>query len=116
MAKRFNTQSVKSRLITIAILTLAICLLMFIAGYPDFVERYYSDGFYRAVCFIFHPVLNLFPFSVGDVIYILIIGYLVYAAIKLIGLLIRKQWRTAGIFALGLIIGIQVFSLCFYLF
>ena len=116
MAKRFNTQSVKSRLITIAILTLAICLLMFIAGYPDLVERYYSDGFYRAVCFIFHPILNLFPFSVGDIIYILIIGYLVYAAIKLLRLLTRKKWRTAGIFTLGLIIGTQLFSLCFYLF
>ena len=116
MAKRFNKQPLKSRLITIVILTLAIFLLMFIAGYPDFVERYYSNGFYRAVCFIFHPVLNLFPFSVGDIIYILIIGYLLFAAIKLIRLLIRKQWRVAGIFTLGLIIGVQVFMLCFYLF
>lgn len=116
MAKRLDNQPIKSRLITIAILTLAVCLLMFVAGYPDFVERYYSNGFYRAVCFIFHPVLNLFPFSVGDIIYLLIIGYLVYAAIKLIRLLIKKQWRGAGLFTLGLIIGIQVFSLCFYLF
>lgn len=115
MAKRLNKAPIRSRLITIAILTFAICLLMFIAGYPDFVERYYTHGFYRAVCFVFHPVLNLFPFSIGDIIYILVIGYLVYAAIKLIMLLIKKQWRTAGIFTLGLIIGIQVFSLCFYL-
>jgi len=115
MSKRLNKQPVRSRLIAIAILTLAICLLMFIAGYPDFVERYYSDGFYRAVCFVFHPILNLFPFSVGDIIYILIIGYLVYAAIKLIRLLIKRQWRIAGTFTLGLIIGIQVFLLCFYL-
>ncbi|MBV8388413.1 MAG: DUF3810 family protein, partial [Mucilaginibacter sp.] len=116
MAKRLNKQPLRSRLIIIAILTLAICLLMFIAGYPDFVERYYSNGFYRAVCFIFHPVLSLFPFSVGDIIYFLIICYLIYAAIKLIRLLFRKQWRMAGIFTLGLIIGVQVFLLCFYLF
>lgn len=116
MAKQLNKQPIRSRLITIVILALAIFLLMFIAGYPDFVERYYSNGFYRAVCFIFHPVLNLFPFSVGDIIYILIIGYLLFAAIKLIRLLIRKQWRVAGIFTLGLIIGVQVFMLCFYLF
>ncbi|MDO3624834.1 DUF3810 domain-containing protein [Mucilaginibacter sp. BT774] len=116
MAKRFNKQPLKSRLITIVILTLAIFLLMFIAGYPDFVERYYSKGLYRAVCFIFHPIFNLFPFSIGDVIYILIIGYLVYAAIRLIRLLIRKQWQVAGIFTLGLIVGVQVFLLCFYLF
>src|SRR3569623_2079357 len=108
MAKRLNNQPVRSRLITVAILTFAICLLMFIAGYPGLVERYYSNGFYRAVCFIFHPIFNLFPFSVGDVIYILIIGYLIYAAIKLIRLLIRKQWRPAGLFTFGLIIGVQV--------
>lgn len=116
MAKRLNKQPVRSRLITIVVLTLAIFMLMFIAGYPHFVDRYYSRGFYRAVCFIFHPIFNLLPFSVGDVIYVLIIGYLVYACIRLIKLLIKKQWRAAGIFTLGLVIGIQVFSLCFYLF
>ena len=115
MAKRLNNQPIKSRLIVVAILTLAICLLMFIAGYPHFVERFYSNGFYRAVCFIFHPVFNLFPFSVGDIIYVLVIGYLFYAAIKLISLLIKRQWNAAGIFTLGLIIAIQVFSLSFYL-
>lgn len=97
-------------------LALVIFVLMLIADYPDLIERYYSHGFYKAVCFVFHPILNLFPFSVGDVIYIFIVGYLVYAAIKLIRLLIRREWRAAGIFALGLIIGIQVFILCFYLF
>ena len=116
MANRFKDQPVRSRSITVIMLALAIFLLMFITGYPDLIERYYSNGFYRAVCFVFHPILNLFPFSVGDIIYILIIGYLVYAVIKLIRLLISRQWRSAGIFSLGLIIGIQVFILCFYLF
>lgn len=116
MANRFKDQSVRSRSITVIVLALAIFLLMFIAGYPDLIEKYYSNGFYRVVCFVLHPVVNLFPFSVGDIIYILIIGYLAYAAVKLIRLLIRKQWRSAGLFSLGLIIGIQVFILCFYLF
>jgi energy-coupling factor transporter transmembrane protein EcfT len=89
---------------------------MLLAGYPDLIERYYSNGFYRVVCFVFHPLLNLFPFSVGDIIYLIIIGYLIYAAIKLIRLLIRREWRVAGIFILGLTIGVQVFILCFYLF
>ena len=116
MASRFKNQPVRSRLIKVIVLALAIFLLMLMAGYPDFIERYYSNGFYRAVCFMFHPVLNLFPFSVGDIIYILIIGYLVYAAIKFIRLLFRKQWRSVGIFSLRLLIDVQVFILCFYLF
>jgi len=116
MTSRFKKNSVKTRVITVLILALAIFLLMFIAGYPNFVERYYSNGFYRAICFIFHPIFNLLPFSAGDIIYILIICYLFYAAIKLIRLLICKQWQKLGMFSLGLIIGIQVFLLCFYLF
>jgi hypothetical protein len=35
--------------------------------------------------------------------------------VKLIRLLIKKQWRQAGFFFLGLTIGVQVFILCFYL-
>jgi hypothetical protein len=116
MANRFKDQPVRSRLITVIVLALAIFLLMFIAGYPDLIERYYANGFYRGVCFVFHPVLNLFPFSVGDVVYAVIIGYLVYAVLKLTRLLFKKQWRSAGIFSLGLIAGVQVFILCFYLF
>jgi hypothetical protein len=88
---------------------------MLIADHPDFVERYYSNGFYRGVICIFHPVVNLFPFSAGDVIYIFIVGYLIYAAAKLILLLIKKQWRPAGVFLLGLTIRVQVFILSFYL-
>jgi len=86
------------------------------ADHPEFIEKYYSNGFYRTVCFVFHPVFNLFPFSVGDIIYILIILYLLFAVIKLISLLIKRAWRMAGIFILGLTIGVQVFILCFYLF
>ena len=105
----------RRRIIATAALLLVILLLMFIAGYPNFVERYYSNGFYRAVCFIFHPVLNLFPFSVGDLIYLFVIGYLIYAFIKLIRLLIKREWRNAGYFMLSIVIGVQVFIVCFYL-
>jgi len=96
-------------------LALAIFILMLIADHPDFIERYYAEGFYRAVCYIFHPVFNLLPFSVGDFFYIGIIGYLVYATVKLIGLLIRRQWKAAGLLFLCLTAGVQVFILCFYL-
>jgi hypothetical protein len=116
MPNKLKKQPFKTRVIAVVILALAIFILMLIADHPAFIERYYSNGLYRAVCYIFHPVLNLFPFSVGDVLYIAIIIYLVYAAIKLIRLLIRREWKPAGVFLLGLTIGVQVFILCFYLF
>jgi hypothetical protein len=100
----------------VLVFALAIIVLILIAGHPDFVERYYSDGLYQAICYIFHPVFNLFPFSVGDLVYIFIIIYLIYAVIRLIRLAIKLEWRLAGAYLLSLIIGVQVFILCFYLF
>jgi hypothetical protein len=116
MANRFKNHPIRSRLVAVAILALVIVLLMVVAIHPAFVERYYSHGLYRAVCFVFHPVFNMVPFSVGDLFYVLVIIYLLYAAVKLIRQLIKKQWKTAGVFVLSIVIGVQVFILCFYLF
>jgi sorbitol-specific phosphotransferase system component IIC len=115
MANRFKKHPIRSRIIAVLLLALVIFILILISDNPGFIERYYSNGFYRAICYIFHPVFNLLPFSAGDLFYIGIIGYLVYAMLKMIGLLIRRQWRPAGILFLGLTIGVQGFIICFYL-
>ncbi len=112
----FSKKTVKARIIAIAILALAIFLLMLLAGHPHLVERYYSEGLYPVICHVLHPVLNIFPFSVGDVLYIGVIGYLVYAVIKLIRLLFKQEFKRSGVFLLGLVIGVQAAILVFYLF
>lgn len=109
-------QSLRRRVIVFVSLAVVWILLMLFADHPNAVERYYSEGFYPVICHIFHPVLNIFPFSIGDLVYISIVIYLIYAAVKLIRLLIKKQWKPAGLFALGLIIGVQSAIIIFYLF
>jgi hypothetical protein len=104
------------KLIIIALLTLAILLLMVLADHPLLVERYYSRGLYPFICHVLHPVFNLFPFSVGDLLYIAIIIYLVYAVFRIIRLVFKKQFKRAGIFLLGIAIGVQSAVLIFYLF
>ncbi|MGZ3821179.1 MAG: DUF3810 domain-containing protein, partial [Mucilaginibacter sp.] len=116
MVDNLKKHPIRTRIIVITLLGLGIFILMVIADHPNIVERYYSNGFYRGVCYIFHPVFNLFPFSVGDLFYIGIIGYLVYAVGRLIKWLIKRQWKVAGAFLLGLVIGVQVFIMAFYLF
>ena len=106
----------KARGITIAALAFAIFLLMVLAGYPQLIERYYSEGLYPFICRVLHPVLNLFPFSVGDVLYIAVIAYLIYALFRLIKLIFKKEFKQAGIFLLGIFIGVQAAILIFYLF
>jgi hypothetical protein len=104
------------RIVALLLLALAIFMLMQLAGYPTLVERYYSRGFYIFVCQVWHPVLNLFPFSIGDLLYIAVVAYLIYKAIMLIRLLFKKQFRQAGMMLLGLVIGVQIGVLAFYLF
>lgn len=115
----FNILSKKpllKRVVVILILALAVFILMQLAGHPAWVERYYSRCIYVFICWVFHPVLNLFPFSIGDVLYIAVIAYLIYKVIIFFKMLFKKQFKKAGMLLLGLIIGVQVGILTFYLF
>ena len=107
---------IRARGITILSLTLFIVLMMWFADYPNAVERYYSQGFYPVICHIFHPIFNLFPFSVGDIIYIAVVVYLVYALVRLLRMLFKRQWKPAWSFVLGITIGTEIALIAFYLF
>lgn len=104
------------RLIAIVILAIAFFLLVLLEDHPQAIERYYSNGFYLVICHVFHPVFNIFPFSVGDVFYTVLIILIVYYLIRLVRLLFKKQLRPAGILAMGIVITVQSLLLAFYLF
>ena len=116
MLTKGDKQILKTRSITIAALLAVIFLLMWFANYPELVERYYSEGFYRFMCHVLHPVFNLFPFSIGDLLYIAVIIYLIYAFVWLIRLLFKRQWLRVGLLVLKLTIGWLCAILVFYLF
>lgn len=114
MHKRLN--QIQKRFLAIGVLAVALYLLNIFEDYPAAVERYYSQGLYVFICKVFHPVFNLIPFSVGDVLYGIVIVYLAYLLVRFIGLLFKRQFKQAGNLVLGVIIGIQVGLLAFYLF
>ncbi|MDF2432321.1 MAG: hypothetical protein JWP44_1952 [Mucilaginibacter sp.] len=105
-----------ARLITIISLSVVIFLLTLLAGYPQTIERYYSNGLYPLICGLLHAIFNIFPFSAGDILYLAAIAYLIYAFVRLIKLVIKKALKEAGIFLLGIVICIQSAILIFYLF
>ncbi|WP_158534848.1 DUF3810 domain-containing protein [Mucilaginibacter hurinus] len=105
-----------NRGITIGILTGIIFLLIILAGYPGFVERYYWGGVYQFICKVLHPVLNLFPFSVGDVLYVAMVGGIIYGLIQLLKLFFTKQFKRGFITLTGLIISAQSAVVIFYVF
>jgi len=88
--------------------------LQWLEGYPLIIERYYSTGLYPIICHIFHPIFNLFPFSVGDILYLVAIGFIVYYIVKLISLIFKKQFKPAALLTLGIIITLQIATLSFY--
>lgn len=102
--------------IVLLVLILISNLLFLFADHPAAVEKYYSKSTYPFICHILHPVFNLFPFSVGDLFYIAVIIYLIYAVVKFIRNCFKKRWADAGLLALKVAIGIQAGILIFYVF
>ncbi len=105
----------KVYLILITSLSFAIFLLSTFGDYPKLVEQYYTNGFYRILSLIGHPIIKLIPFSLGDVIYMLIIILMVYVIIIVIYAFIKKRFLSAGILGLRLILGIEIFIVLFYM-
>ncbi len=116
MPDKSSKRTLQVRIVAIIALAFAIFLLMVFAGHPQAVERYYSRGLYPVICRVLHPVFNLFPFSVGDILYVLTVCYLIYALFRLIRSCLKKEFKQAGFFLMKLVIGIETAMLVFYLF
>lgn len=115
MRYKYSKGPIESKVLLIAILALVGLLMQLLMHYPDAIERFYSGGLYIGICWLLHPVLNSIPFSVGDVFYIALIIYALYALIKIICWLVLKRFKVVFTYLLKLIIGFQILILAFYL-
>jgi hypothetical protein len=106
----------KQRLLAVAILGMVLLLLFATSRFPDFIEHYFSRGIYPVIAVMLHSVFNVLPLSAGDIFYLLLIGALMYAAIKLIRLAIHKQFSLMGYFSLKIVMVVQMLIAVFYLF
>lgn len=116
MAGKIDKKLLIIKISIITALALAIFLIIAFSNHPIAVETYYSKGLYQFICHVLHPVFNLFPFSVGDVLYIAIIIYLVYTLFRLIKLAFKKDFFRLGVLLLKIIIGVETGVIVFYLF
>lgn len=71
-------------------LLIQIIFLKIIAFFPEVVERFYSNGLYVAISKISRTILGKIPFSVGDVLYGILIVYLLITLWKT-----RKSWKAS---------------------
>lgn len=70
-------------------LLIQILSLKIIAFFPEIIERYYSNGIYVWVFKFSRNTLGKIPFSVGDIIYGILIIFLLVSSWKS-----RKLWKT----------------------
>ena len=57
------------------LLLIQIILIPFLGYFPEVVERWYSNGFYPFVSKLLRILFGYIPFSVGDVLYLLLIAF-----------------------------------------
>lgn len=56
---------------------LQIVIVKLLSNYPDFIERYYSNGLYPVLAKSWRFILGWVPFSIGDLGYIVLISFII---------------------------------------
>ncbi len=107
---------IKYKLIALVTLSAGLILIWIVSDYPTFVERFYSEGLYVGICYLIRPVFGLFPFSAGDIIYIVLVAYLIYGLFNLMKNAFRRHYKRCLNILLTFIVGLQAAILIFYLF
>ena len=74
--------------IILALLALAVRLFSLRA---DWVETYYSEGIYPLIGKGMRSIFGWLPFSLGDLLYLLAVAWLVYQLVRLIRNLLRVK-------------------------
>jgi len=67
----------KTKLVLILLLPIQYALLLIIRQFPQFVETYYSLGFYPISSKILRYIFGWIPFSVGDIFYAILVLLLI---------------------------------------
>jgi len=102
---------VKRKFILPLFLIVQILLVKICGLFPALVEHWYSKGFYPKLAFLLRKALGWLPFSVGDILYFILILYLIRWIWKhRIGFF--KEWKNNG---LAILSWISVFYFFFHL-
>ena len=99
------------------LLVLSICLVFVIEIFKnkhDIIEFYYSKNLYSCLSYFYMILFSWVPFSIGDVVYVGIITFLVALVIILFKNIFRKNWQVVKVKALQLICSLLLLYCLFY--
>lgn len=92
-------------------LPVQVLLVRWAAANPEWVERYYSMGLYPVVSGFFRGLYGWVPFSVGDLLYVLLIGWGILALIQNFRRFRTHFWGSLR----NLVAGLSILHFTFYL-
>ncbi|RAJ02304.1 uncharacterized protein DUF3810 [Chitinophaga skermanii] len=110
-----NRINYKFIIIRIAFTLLGIVLLQFFINANVTLANFYFHRWYSSISTGLRYVLGKVPFSIGDVIYTIWILVAIGFFIRLIILLVKRQWKTSGYTILKAIHSVMVLYLAFLL-
>ncbi|PWS28368.1 DUF3810 domain-containing protein [Pedobacter yonginense] len=79
-----------------SIILAGVSILIFLFGLsPSLVQKYYSSSVYPLVSASLRWVSSIFPFAIGDVIYVLLVSFVLYNIFRFFQKLKRKQLQKS---------------------
>ena len=96
------------RICIIGFIPFQICIVHLLKLNPVWVEYVYTQGFYQSYFNIINSISSIFPFSIGDVLYTLLILFVLKFIIKVIRKKVKFDWNLLFRF-LGLVSFIYFF-------
>lgn len=116
MKRRNHTTPAQKQLIWAAGLFLFILLLIALRQNPLWIEKYYYNGLYQVICHVLRPVFGFIPFSVGDLLYTVVIFLLIAGALELIYFVFTEKFKRVGQLLLRFFIALEIAWIWFYCF
>lgn len=89
-------------------------VLFLLKDQPEWIERYYSRGFYPLFSYLSVILFSWVPFSVGDLLYFLFVLVIVGLFIGIMRSLVKKNWQKGGRYALRLLTFLCALYTLFY--
>jgi len=88
-----------------SIVIFSLSIVIFLLGFfPNFIQKHYTEGIYPYISSSLRFTSSFFPFAIGDIVYAILIGFVLYKIIKFFKK--RKSLKRAD----GIIVPIQVLN------
>lgn len=89
-----------------------IGIVAILSNYPSIIDTYYVNGVYPLISTALRFMLGWIPFSVGDILY----AVLIFLILRFLSKLLTKKIKSKRAMTLRFFAGVSVFYFCFYMF